>query len=350
MDALEHRTQTNISQEKLVNLFLGIIIKHYRIKSIHTGKPLKLSKSRVSRLMNRKDEIPKRVSAFCREDSVREVIGGAMPGISLQLFDDDDRPLVGADLKSLLRTAPNVSEEEKAAIPEGTDFDAFLSECLLLSLRKPNKTSDSKEQIMKYPGGTMHLFHENLFRIAIGNKVTQRKRIVVIPVDSDFTMAVEDAGVKNPRVSPSSLHGQFILRMDRRERYPEVLKKEAMDYLEKSGIQRGDGGYSIGTVAVVTYGNTFFFLLAISRFDEFNNAQCSKDDIQRAVKALVDFIIHNGQGYPVYVPLIGTGLSNALTPAQSMALIKKSFQAKSKSIRSDIYIVVKDKKEDRKNV
>ena len=54
-----------------------------------------------------------------------------------------------------------------------------------------------------------------------------------------------------------------------------------------------------------------FILLALSEFDENNKAQSSKDEVIKSLRSLLEFYDVNGQGYQMYITLMGTGRSRA---------------------------------------
>ena len=81
--------------------------------------------------------------------------------------------------------------------------------------------------------------------------------------------------------------------------------------------------------------------MAISKFDENNKACTSKEDIKKCIEKLVEFYDINGQGTPLYVPLIGTKRSRAnLTLQKSFDIIKSIMLLNHDEINGKIEIVV----------
>ena len=67
-----------------------------------------------------------------------------------------------------------------------------------------------------------------------------------------------------------------------------------------------------------------FWLLAVSKIDESYNARLTNQDVRIALESLVSFYDREGQGYTIYLPLIGTGMSRAgLDNDDSYNMIKK---------------------------
>lgn len=137
----------------------------------------------------------------------------------------------------------------------------------------------------------------------------------------------------------------------------EDIKNLIGNNLKERGIQSSESNsknkplYPIGTIAVIYHLNTIFYLLAISEFDENNNAQSNEEYIKIAIENLLDFYDKNGEGYPLYLPLIGTWLSRVnLTSEKSLEIILSTMMKdKNKDkIHGEINIVIweKSKKEE----
>ena len=99
--------------------------------------------------------------------------------------------------------------------------------------------------------------------------------------------------------------------------------------------------YKKGTVAIVGgNNNTIFYLLAISSFNDKNNAQSTKKELRDSIDSLIKFYDENGQGIPMFLPLMGTGSSRVgITHEQSLKIIKSSVLT-SDEINGSINIVV----------
>ncbi len=185
-------------------------------------------------------------------------------------------------------------------------------------------------------------------------KKNREKRTVVIPVNTCFDTIVDENIAENKKllVSPEAIHGQWLLkfcekRMDRSE-----LDRKISEYLEsripkeillREKKERGNlNNYEIGTVVPVAGSNKVTFLLvALSEFDENNNAQSSKDKVIQCAESILDFQRKKGQGYDLYLPLMGTGLSGAdLSPKDSVRILKSFFQLHADEIRGTVNIVI----------
>lgn len=117
------------------------------------------------------------------------------------------------------------------------------------------------------------------------------------------------------------------------------IGERIVSVLERQGLE--GSGVPIGTISVVDLGRTAYYLLAISRMDEGGNTRSSEEEIDLALSRLVDFYDRHGQGYPLYVPLVGTGLSRARLSARgSYEAIRGAFSAASDRVHGSVSIVV----------
>ncbi len=185
-------------------------------------------------------------------------------------------------------------------------------------------------------------------------KKNSKKRTVVIPVNTCFDTIVDENIAENKKllVSPEAIHGQWLLkfceeRMDRIEldrKISEYLEsKIPKEILPREKKERGNlNNYEIGTIVPVAGSNKVTFLLvALSEFDENNNAKSSKDKVIQCAESILDFQRKKGQGYDLYLPLMGTGLSGAdLSPKDSVRILKSFFQLHANEIRGTVNIVI----------
>ncbi|MDO4483965.1 MAG: DUF6430 domain-containing protein [Clostridia bacterium] len=98
--------------------------------------------------------------------------------------------------------------------------------------------------------------------------------------------------------------------------------------------------YAIGSIAVINSSNAVYYLLAISTFDEQNIAHSTEYDIRKAVLSLLKFYNRYGNGYPLYLPLLGTGRSRAALSFQaSFDLIREEMMDNIQLLQGQITIV-----------
>lgn len=198
--------------------------------------------------------------------------------------------------------------------------------------------------------------YADIFKLA-SCKFCKKSRIIVIPVNDTFETIVETSGegVVKPLVSPNSIHGKWInnycdenqiTKQDLNNRIQSDLKsrqyKPIKKYSKKQKIKGNLDSYEIGTTAIIDgLNNTKYYLLVNSTFDKNNNANSTKRQIRDSVDSLLTFYDKNGQSDPIYIPLMGTGMSRAnLTHKQSLKVIKSCVLTSDKPIVGNLNIVV----------
>jgi len=173
-----------------------------------------------------------------------------------------------------------------------------------------------------------------------GGKVSS-KAIAVVPVDSDFSTEISRRleELDEHGVSEKTIHGKWLLRLMSDGLSKAELDRRISDVLSKQGLMEGQT--SIGSVSVIDVGATAYYLLAVSRMDQNGNAQSSSGAVKQALVSLVDFYDKHGQGYPLYIPLVGTGLSRArMSARESFEAIRDVFTANRECVHGSVSIVV----------
>ena len=136
-----------------------------------------------------------------------------------------------------------------------------------------------------------------------GDLLSKKDGIVVIPVDRNYNTTVDDVVI-----SRGSLHGKFINtafenREDLVRQISTVLGHEPDEALAFET-------QPAGCVVPIKAQDTIYYLLALSKLDENNKAQCTKEDYTEAIVGLMNYIDTNFNDRIVYMPLVGGGLSN----------------------------------------
>lgn len=220
-------------------------------------------------------------------------------------------------------------------------------------------------QIWSQGNGKINVTYGNILKIAFPKK-SKGKRIVVIPVNTCFDTIVDEnlSMCDKPLVSAKTIHGMWIREMEKRGTNIELLDKKIEEYIQTKAIEyikklakenkpRGKRKvFDFGTVVVLEEKNdVIFFLLSISEFDIDNKAQSSKEKIIKSLKSLLSFYDSNGQGYTLYLPLMGTGRARAgLTHKESLQTIKAVLLLYNEVIKGEINIVVYDKDSDKVSI
>lgn len=184
-----------------------------------------------------------------------------------------------------------------------------------------------------------------------------KKRIVVVNVNTAFDTLVDDPSVSSPLVEKRSVHGQWITELGNRGITVEEIDKAIEDSIFSQGLSptfisckaRGKNKeYPLGTVAACSFLNTTFYLVALSSFDINNNAHLSKSDYIGVIDSLVDYIGRYSQGYDVYLPVMGAGLSRTdIDDQTALEIMKSHFMLNKEKLHNQINIIVYNKNRDK---
>ena len=221
-----------------------------------------------------------------------------------------------------------------------------------------------RKVIVKEDNPLIKVQYGDLWKKAFPKKKSE-KRIVAINVNTTFDVIVDEsvADIPKPLVSPTTMHGQLIKKLKEREIAPEALSKKIKENLQNQCISpvrsiersikpRGElDCYEKGTIAIYEYENTIFYLLAFSEFDENNNAQNSKDEMVKTVTKLINFYNENGQGYEMFVPLMGVGMSRTgISESDSLKILSSLFDIHNDKLQGNVTIIVYEKDRDKVSI
>ena len=201
--------------------------------------------------------------------------------------------------------------------------------------------------------GKLVLRYGDLWKTAFNTK--EKKKIVVVGVNTTFDTIVDEnlSMVNKPLVSPTTIHGRWLKCMkDRNDAISDIDAKisnslklqgiSPMKVLSRNVKARGKlECYSKGTIAQYEYGNTVFYLLALSEFDENNNAQNTKEELVETITKLINYYDKKGNGFDIYIPLLGTGQSRTgITRKDSLEIMASLFELYEEKIQGCVNIVV----------
>lgn len=226
----------------------------------------------------------------------------------------------------------------------------LISIVLIIVIFKKNELwANGKNKVFAYYG--------DIFKTIKNNQ----KKIIVIPVNDTFETIVDDDLTQNkPLVSSNTIHGCWLKHMASIGVNHDKLNSQIDEYFKTRNIcpekiynnnekSRGNlKSYKMGEVAIINGdNNTTFYLIVVSKFNENNIAISSKKIIRDCIDDLIEFYDKNGQGFPIYIPLFGTGRSRTnLNHQQAFNLIKGSIITNEKNINGIMNIVVyKDDKD-----
>lgn len=222
---------------------------------------------------------------------------------------------------------------------------AFVLNCLYICINKRFVILDAGNEHHVY------LQYGNVFS---ENEVLRSDcmRSIVIPVNRCFDTIIDD-----DLISSNTLHGIAMKKLYADGTFTEeTLNDEIKSYLKSRKIKaektlpkdkKRSGNlerYPVGTVAEIRVSEKVkYFFFGLTWFDQELHANTSIEDYVLASIRLLEFCNKRSQGFPVVIPLIGTGAANTQREAQMMLEYFVKLVKMNKSlINCDIHIVIKD--------
>lgn len=144
---------------------------------------------------------------------------------------------------------------------------------------------------------------------------------VVIPVNEFFDTIVDDKIINS-----GTIHGQFINKYyadDHIKLHEETESYFASHKIKGKTAKRPNSEgyktqYPLGTCAIIDKDNTHFVLLAMTHFDDEDHAFVELSEFGRSVSLLCNSLRDVVGQNPIYMPLMGMGMSRLNQTAQFM--------------------------------
>lgn len=178
---------------------------------------------------------------------------------------------------------------------------------------------------------------------------SNERRNIVIPVNRCF-----DTTVDNIIISEKTLHGQALARLYKKSIYTEKTLNEMLDnllaqknYVALNEISKPSGKtkrYDIGTTIDLPCNEKEHYLLwALSTFDSSLKAHTTIEEYTLAVQRLIEACNNESEGFPVLIPLVGSGLSRIYkNQSDILDYLIKAFSLNKDKINCDIHIIIKE--------
>jgi hypothetical protein len=201
-----------------------------------------------------------------------------------------------------------------------------------LVLQRRPASSEHEEVVWRKGPNSLGIVEGDLFSLSGG----ESRSIVVIPVDSSFsTRLTTELGCRDEAgISENTLHGKWLKRCscDAAELDARVVASLGHKPL---GGKRG-----VGDLAILDDGMTTYFLLAVSVIEN-GVARSDAELVRKSIESLLIAYDEAGQGYPMYLPLIGSGRSRAgLGYKESLRLILQTTLENEQYVQGKIVVVV----------
>ena len=346
----KYANNISVSDETFFRDFFGYFIYELDIKN-KNGEDYDFKKSTISNIMNQKEDVPTAIRDAISNYSAPPTVNLAMTAFVEEQLNPSRTDALVTELKEIIRVDQSLSDSAKEEISSQSNAD-LISTLFIETIKLPNVVLQGTKMLWQQGSNFLNIMTGDIIKIAFEDSGC--KKIVVIPVNTTFETKLSSNAEEEiyPLVSENTIHGKWLTNI--LQFVPkEDLDKRIESYLSKLGTEPiGNcicpGGksklYSIGDTAVIQHNDTIFYLLAISDFDEKNKAHSSANLIEKSIVRLLEYYDDVGQGYELYLPLLGTGKSRAhLSSRASCDLIKSAVVKNSNNVNGIINIVVLEK-------
>ena len=339
-----------ISDEKFLNSLIRPYVVAARVKGRGNAIEYKLDKSRTSRILAGKADVPVALRKVIAQYGLEERIAKECDLLFEEVLNGKLFEGIKSDILGLLDAGDPRQNALRLHLLDIEDPCNFVATALIGAVSMDNLRND-EGVLWSGVSGSLCWREGDLLDLGFRNR-KRRKNLVVIPVDCSFETHVTRGyeGITVKKVSEASIHGQWLTRMSQtgvsEAELRERIGYELEDAWQGAAVRRG---YPIGTIATIEQGNAVFLLLAISQFDAKGNAHSTVADLERALGALLGYYDQRGQGANLYLPLIGTGLSRVGIDSgngrfglgDSFELIRRGVTEKASFVPGKITIVLK---------
>lgn len=325
------------------------------------GAEFKLDKSRTSKILSGKADIPKQLKKPLGRIGIEEKVAEGFESFLEESFDIDCFGDFRESIEGLLNDDLEASKRLRKKLESlRGNPQAYFAHCLIAAIKENNQVNSTKA-LWQSGTGSFGVEVGDLLGKGFGRPKKQ-KNIVVIPVNTGFDTEItwQYEGSTAPLVAAASIHGQWLSRMFKKDESPEVIKIRIARDLDGRGIERMQDGnqdetaraeYELGTIAMIESDKAIFFLLAISSFDSKNNAQSTPELIANSLDRLFEHYDTCGQGLDMYLPLLGTGMSRAhLSHSDSFALIREAVERNRSRLHGKVTLMVHPNDEDKLDI
>lgn len=302
-----HAPNPSMSNEEALNALIGPCVRAGRVRN-RRGDELYLDKQRTSRIMSSKDDVPQRLRQLLGRIDIEEAVTDDIRVCISELVAPLEVSVLEREVLALL----DEGDPRRTVLEERRDDPpAFLS-CALLEAIRANNRSNRADVLWSLGTGSLSIRVGDLLDVGFKNRARTRP-IVVVPVDTSFETHVDDAGSGDAHgISPRSIHGQWLNRMSASgmKRW-DIERRIKLSLARKVGKPDEKGRFPRGTTVEFVTQKAVYYLVALADLNEEGTALCTREDVSSALQALAAYYDRRGQAAPLYLPLMGTGLSRA---------------------------------------
>lgn len=344
------KTASNTSQSD--ELFLNAIVDaiNEACSELGTGCQPEIDKTRTSRLLNNKDEIPRAMKKPLEIDGFEYALEDAIGYFAETILDSKREETTKKNIAELINNGLPDENVQSYLLSDSENMTLFITRAIIESLKVNNKIDDRKYILWNNAENSISVIEGDIVKYGFAKR-SKRKRIIVVPVETTFETHVSSqiSQEQYPLISENTLHGKWIIAWQSSGQPVDVLKKQIAFSLNQQGLCEGKDvlklgksrKYPIGTIAVVEHNSAIFYLTAISELDEKNVAHSDAENIRLAIKKVLLMYNERGQGYPLYIPLVGTGRSRTgMTYQESLEFIRTTLLENKHLIYGNVNIVI----------
>ena len=226
-----------------------------------------------------------------------------------------------------------------------------VSICCFLSKKETVFTSNS--------GHSVYVHFGDIYSPEIIGKNYRERRNLVIPVNRCF-----DTLVDNDLISSKTIHGNLMQKLynsnhftqeELDEKINESLLVQKLKYETLSKEEKPKGNlnrYEVGSIAEVKENeNLVYFFLGLSKFNEKLCASTTISEYVTAIQKLIEFCNERSQGYPIVMPILGSGLSRTNIEIQNtVKYIIDVLRINRNIINCDFHIVIKENEKNKLSI
>lgn len=219
----------------------------------------------------------------------------------------------------------------------------------------------SKKEIVftSNSGYSVYVHFGDIYSTKIIGKNYKERRNLVIPVNRCF-----DTLVDNDLISSKTLHGNLMQKLyksklftreelDKKINESLLTQQSKYEILSKEEKPKGNlNRYEVGSIAEVKENeNLVYFFLGLSKFNEKLRASTTINEYVTAIQKLVEFCNERSQGYPVVMPILGSGLSRTNIEIQNtVKYIIDVLRINRNIINCDFHIVIKENEKNKLSI
>lgn len=284
-----------------------------------------------SRIMTRAYDVPKDVRCIINDYSNEQIDKFLKAYITEYMNINRFESLIN-ELKNFIMQATNLTDGEKERLCSFTVPAIMIREALICAIRIDNRLR-LNDEVWSNGVNSINLVSGDIIALSFNKKECINEKIVVIPVDSDFHLHISGASEEKPEVSKTTLHGQWLMRMEK-----EGFTIEDIRRMINESIINSD---SIGSISKLVYKSVIFYLVGLSKFDDNNIAHSDKNAISKCVINILNEYNKTGQGVPLYIPLMGTGRSRiGLSNEEAIDLLIEECKKNKEKIQGTVNVLV----------